>query len=583
MLLFCFSTSALAQELQIPARAVNAPDGDTFAVQISALDLCARDAATEAEFLAGNAPDFLRKLCSVTVTNVVAGATNTATFFVTPDYLAIGSDENYFLTPVSPATAQRIADKLNCILPTRKMVNAIYATAGVKLPPSPISPGPTMTTVPVFVQHNETIRTQRTALTNAYPLGALVAGHKKDVVISTRLAAITNRVAIYGWHRTNGVPIQPLYLGHVIWWVDYSQCVRLISQIMIVNGQKRKVADVLADPNLCQLISDEGIVTNTRYPTNAVTTPEEKVSQSWPAKFVATTHFDEWQREINLPDGVRILINAPSPGSFSRQKPVMLVFYALPNGNTTEQTFGKNMQPGDDWHFDIQHIGAQTRWLRQIVTNESMVVAYLESTNKSWPAWRKQHSDARIVEITDEVRGIFSSNEIEVVLASHSGGGSFVFGYLNAVKEIPADVRRIAFLDSDYAYASNRHAKEINQWLCKSPENHLCVLGYEDYVALLDGKTFVSENGGTWGRSHAWLKDLSTEFRFNSQTNDGLECSRALDGRIEFLLKENPEKKILHTIQVERNGFIQAMLSGTPSEGKGYEYFKDRVYSSFIE
>ena len=57
----------------------------------------------------------------------------------------------------------------------------------------------------------------------------------------------------------------------------------------------------------------------------------------------------------------------------------------------------------------------------------------------------------------------------------------------------------------------------------------------------------------------------------------------ALDGRIKFLLKDNPERKILHTIQVERNGFIEAMVSGTTEEGRGYEYFGERAYTRWIQ
>ena len=49
------------------------------------------------------------------------------------------------------------------------------------------------------------------------------------------------------------------------------------------------------------------------------------------------------------------------------------------------------------------------------------------------------------------------------------------------------------------------------------------------------------------------------------------------------MLKENPEKKIYHTVQVERNGFIQAILSGTPDEGKGYEYLGGRAYTNWIQ
>ena len=125
-------------------------------------------------------------------------------------------------------------------------------------------------TVPVFSNHNATVRAQRTAQLKAHPLGALVAGHQKDVVFSARLAAAPGKVAIYGWHQTNGAPIQPLYLGHTAAWVDYSQCTRLVQQKMLVNGQPKTVAEVLADPALSGLLSDEGVIPDPRYPTNAL-------------------------------------------------------------------------------------------------------------------------------------------------------------------------------------------------------------------------------------------------------------------------------------------------------------------------
>jgi hypothetical protein len=290
----------------------------------------------------------------------------------------------------------------------------------------------------------------------------------------------------------------------------------------------------------------------------------------------------ELTREIKLPDDVRIVINTPPREKFFTNKPVLLVFYALPNGNTIEQTIGKNISTNDDQHFDIQHIGAQTRWLRQVITNKTIVVAYLEAGGKSWPTWRKTHADRRITEILDGVREIFASNKTEVVLASHSGGGSLIFGYLNAMKKIPDDVKRIAFLDSNYAYNRTNHADKIKNWLSASSENHLCVLAYQDYLGLLDDKPFVSEAGGTWGHSHLMLGDLGTQFPFTSSTNGGLETFTALDGRIEFLMKENPEHKIFHTVQVERNGFIHALLSGTADAGKDYEYFGQRAYTNWI-
>jgi hypothetical protein len=168
-------------------------------------------------------------------------------------------------------------------------------------------------------------------------------------------------------------------------------------------------------------------------------------------------------------------------------------------------------------------------------------------------------------------------------LSGHSGGGSLIFGYLNAVPDIPHDVVRIAFLDSNYAYdRALGHNAKLAQWLNASPHHCLCVLAYNDAVALLNGKSFVSAAGGTWGKSHAMQHDLAEDFKFTTQTNADFQRFSALDGRVQFILKENPEKKIFHTVQVERNGFIHSMVSGTPNEGKGYEYFGPRAYSKWI-
>ena len=138
------------------------------------------------------------------------------------------------------------------------------------------------------------------------------------------------------------------------------------------------------------------------------------------------------------------------------------------------------------------------------------------------------------------------------------------------------------FLDSNYAYETDRHRDKLVTWL-QAPESHyLVVLAYNDAVALLDGKTFVSAAGGTWGRSHLMLGDLEKSFPFANELTAGIERFTALDGRVTFLLKENPEKKVLHTVQVERNGFIESLLSGTRLEGVDYTYFGDRAYTRFI-
>lgn len=83
----------------------------------------------------------------------------------------------------------------------------------------------------------------------------------------------------------------------------------------------------------------------------------------------------EQQLYIENPEyGTRILVNAPVNG-FGKRDKVLLIFYALPNGSTIEHTIGKKMKPDDDYRFDLQHIGAQTRFLRNVLKNRTVVVA----------------------------------------------------------------------------------------------------------------------------------------------------------------------------------------------------------------
>ena len=292
-----------------------------------------------------------------------------------------------------------------------------------------------MTTVPVFSNHNAIVRAQRAEQLHAHPLGALVAGHQKDVVISAKLAAAPGNVAIYGWHRTNGVPIQPLYLKHTAAWVDYSQCTRLVQQKMTINGTTKTAAEVLADPALADLLSNEGPIPNPRYPTNDLPPLPAKASPGGTTSQGVTNgpgltsllddpEFDERITSFTFAPEVKIRINTPGESSFAAGKQVLLIFYALPNGNTTDQTIGKVLQPGDDWHYDIQHIGAQTRFLRDLIKDRTVVVVYLEAESKSWPAWRKKHGDKLIPEIVATVKKLFARHEIETVPTAAAAASS---------------------------------------------------------------------------------------------------------------------------------------------------------------
>ncbi len=300
--------------------------------------------------------------------------------------------------------------------------------------------------------------------------------------------------------------------------------------------------------------------------------------------FRASGLFDEQQIIIeNQALGTRILINAPMIG-FGKDDRVLLVLYALPNGNTIEQTSGKKLREGDDWHFDIQHIAAQTRFLRRVVTDRTLVVAYLENSRKSWPAWSTGTPGyaEEVKRMADGISALFAPWDPELALNGHSGGGRFIFSYLDAVDRIPDSVVRIAFLDSNYGWENDSYGPKVVSWLASGKKRHLCTMAYNDSVVIYNGKPLVSPTGGTWYRSSIMRDYLSQSFWLKKHERDSLTWFASADRRIEFIFKPNPEGKIFHTQQVEYNGFIHSMLSGTRHEQKGYRYFGSRAYGDFI-
>lgn len=86
------------------------------------------------------------------------------------------------------------------------------------------------------------------------------------------------------------------------------------------------------------------------------------------------------------------------------------------------------MQPGDDWHFDIQHIRAQTEFIRQQLKRENFIVIYLENDYKSWPSWKQKHPDFRklIPHLVDSLTELIKAKRKSIYLNGHSGGGSFI-------------------------------------------------------------------------------------------------------------------------------------------------------------
>ena len=100
--------------------------------------------------------------------------------------------------------------------------------------------------------------------------------------------------------------------------------------------------------------------------------------------FVTSPYFEEQVISFIHTPGIKVHINAPAETKFGKDKPTKLVLYALPNGNSTDWTIGKMPAEGDDWHYHIQHIGAQTRYIRASDPECNFITVYLEADTKSW-------------------------------------------------------------------------------------------------------------------------------------------------------------------------------------------------------
>ncbi len=246
-----------------PAETIRALTGSQFADYVSRMDSRQREQAILKTLLGGDLPDFLRNLVPVKLSYRPPGSKAlTATIFVMPEYLSIGSDKDFLRIPMNLYTAVTVASRMGFILPTRKIVNAIYEQAAFHFSPEPMTPGPQMRSTEYYRIHNEKIEEQARAL-GATP-GALVSGDKKDVVITRLLASNPGRIAIYGWQRLTGAPIQPLSTVHGACYADYSHGIRLVSDMALVDGRTASIYDVLEDPALSRVLSDEGPIPNLR-------------------------------------------------------------------------------------------------------------------------------------------------------------------------------------------------------------------------------------------------------------------------------------------------------------------------------
>lgn len=167
--------------------------------------------------------------------------------------------------PLTPAAAQRAADRFNAILPTPTLVTAIWRAAPIKVAPRPMTPHGAAT------RDSWALAQEHDAIVNQQIAGrqGLVAGHFKDIVSGPAIGRNPGKVIIFGWHRLDGTPIQSASAVHGSFYRDYSHGTRLVSRTAHVNGVAVPIETIFADPTLSRLVSSEGPLRpdQLRYPT----------------------------------------------------------------------------------------------------------------------------------------------------------------------------------------------------------------------------------------------------------------------------------------------------------------------------
>lgn len=211
---------------------------------------------------------------------------NSAVLKVQSDVLSIGPTQDYVRLPLTPSAAQNILNLYGRLLPTPWLAYQMYRQAPVKLQVQGMVPnkGPNMKQ---YAEHSAFIDQQMQAA-GAAP-GSFLSGTKKHIVVSNIYHPHT--VLIFGWYKPPPWPDvyddgshwknptrQPQQVksnAHADGYVDYSHGVQAIGPVAYVNAPgifvgEMPTVDLYQHPILSKLVSNEGPLRMTRYPSVVV-------------------------------------------------------------------------------------------------------------------------------------------------------------------------------------------------------------------------------------------------------------------------------------------------------------------------
>ena len=192
------------------------------------------------------------------------------------------------------------------------------------------------------------------------------------------------------------------------------------------------------------------------------------------------------------------------------------------------------------------------------------------------------YDDSQVARIVDYVR-FETGNPGSVILSGHSGGGSFLTGFINAYDSIPGFISRIVYLDANYSYDDSlNHGKKLLHWLQSDTTHKLSVIAYDDREIVFNGKKVIGPTGGTFRATQRMIQRFTQSTDISSQKDSTILQYSTFQNRARFIIHTNPDTLILHTVLVERNGFIHSILFNTKYEERDYKYFGERAYKNLI-
>lgn len=312
----------------------------------------------------------------------------------------------------------------------------------------------------------------------------------------------------------------------------------------------------------------------------------ESVKLVWP-HFQKSRWFDEQISYVEIEPEVRLLIVSPLPSKIRSGVPNRIVLFTTPNGSTIEQTLGCQKQAGQDWRFDIQQIAAQHRTWQNLNQRENLILVCLEARGLSWPRWRAKHANNPILirTVISEILKAVPLQDVKLTLACHSGGGSFLWGFLNGSKTIPDQVDRFVFLDANYSFdVADRHGEKFLDWLKSDKSRTLVVISYDDRNVIFRGKKVISPTGGTYRATYRMRDRFQQDLKMEETKQEEFLSLSGLEGQIKMLIHTNPKNQILHTRLVgEMNGYLYGMTVNTPEGARFTLPRGPRAYLKWIQ